>query len=223
MLQLRKHHAFAGFALMEVFLALIVIAMITFGSYALIAKYRNAGAIQPLISDLSNIALSYAPIQDSSGLTFTTAVINSDGSISTPFLQGVPIASNHLQAGATTGYSYLLSGLSVNQHGTRVGFAQAQSPATPGSPVVNYFVMGLVVNQNQLSQLIQNLNSTLSVFYGNTPTTPFLQASPVTTLPTCNTGDDCQYAVYLVSPMVDDNTKLTVSTSTNFVAPSLLP
>lgn len=195
-----------GFALFEVFLAVIVLAILMAGGYAILGSYRDARLVQTVERDIMNISQTYSPmlnqtmVSDSS----TSSIIGDKGIMLTDFLRSVPISAQRLDT-PDKPYSYLLSNLTINGTVSKVAFAQSNITSDPAT---NYFIAGFKATNSQVNQIIQDLNTSMGVFVGTSEQSFKDVGDAAKALKTC-VQNNCVYNVYLVSPVVSNSTNFT--------------
>lgn len=201
---------FTGFALLEVFLAVAILSIIAFGTYSIIAKSRSVSSMQLVMTDITNIALAFSPLQTSfASDSSLSASIDSQGGLSTSFLNRVPIPSTRLTQ-STVGFSFVKTGLSVSGVSSKAGFSMIMDTSTN----IKYFVIGFKVNQGQLAQFIQNANANFGVFYNNSGG-GLKSSTSASSIPSCSSASSCSYTLYFVTPKTEDVSKF----GTDFSAP----
>lgn len=219
---MQQYNTSRGFALLDVFLAVIILVVITVGSYQLIGAYRNTSNVQTVQNDVMMISQAYAPMLNQTAITYSGTSIVQNGKMLTCFLLGVPIPKERLTDTTTNpcsatdaSYSYIKTSLSGSSGNSAMGFAVLTSAAGGGIPAQSFFVAGVKANCTQVTQIIQTMNNSFGLFYGEE--TSFKNSSAANTLPNCVNKDATIYNVYLVSPKINDNSVF--DASNDFSAP----
>lgn len=149
---MKKHH---GFALLEVLLAVILIAIVTIGSYALVKSFRSASSVQQLTRYSTTIAQNYMPFLDGSA---SSDVMNGD-KLSREFLQSIHIPSDDLTPGSCKD-CYVNSGLYIQGGTTEIAM---KFGVTTGTPPFFYITLDSVT-LDQKDQIVQSLGSVFSLY-----------------------------------------------------------
>ncbi len=197
-----------GFALLDLFLAVILIATVSAGVYEMLSAYNDKAKIQTVESDMINIAQSYAPMLNQTAIEESGYSIfgSNAGSISTAFLKSVPIPDSRISTPSYQNnipYSYVLTKLRVNGEQPVIGYEVANVAGDESNPPMKYLIAGITVNYSQAVQLIQDLNSSFSVFWGK-GSVPFNETQPATTLPDRDADSSQVYSLFFVTPNTDD-------------------
>lgn len=182
-----------GFALLDVFLALLVLSIVAFASYELISPYRDARAVHLLEGDIQKIVHSYSPFlyQTTISADNPDPIQGSNAMLSKSFMQSIPITPERMQPGCGD-YCYLVSGF-----GSDVGFETSVDAYQ-----TRYIFVAFRAPYKAVVQLIQDMSGSMSVFFSKTGN--LKQAIALATpLPLDCPTKDCTYNFYLVSPKID--------------------
>ena len=190
-------HRYNAFALLDVILALAILAISMVGVYRFFGGSADSQRIRQLQADINNISESYTVFLGQKPLG-GQSLINSSGQLDSEFLKSIPIATSHLTS-PTKSTSFLLTQLTVGKKGfAQVGFADVPSKSSPG---VNYLIFGLQANYQQTVEMIKSMNNSFGVFVG-AGVVPFSQATIHNALPT-KKDHTTRYSLYLTSPITD--------------------
>jgi hypothetical protein len=177
----------SGFALLEVLLAVILIAIITVGSYSLVKSFRATSSMQKLTRYSTTITENYMPFLDGS---VSTDVMSSDHKLSESFLKSINIPSSDL-ASCSGGYCYVDSGL-VNDSGTEIDMKFATIETSDNA---NFFKIAFTQDftPEQKDQAMQSLGSMFSLY------------CPTDACVLSDDTDDSTVAVKLIFPKAGDD------------------
>lgn len=180
-----------GFALLEVLLAVILMAIAAGASYTLVKSFRTNAATQQFLRYATNITQNYIPFLESEavgGTSITTPVYKSNR-LSQTFLTSIGIPSEDMSC--TSSYCFVSSGMYSISTGTTASNQTMQfNIGTLNSTY--YFVIGVKATGGQVNQVLQSASSLFSVFY--TDGGAMTPSSEITTEPTK------EYNLYLVFP-----------------------
>ena len=210
-----------GFALLEVFLAIILLGIISYASYAMVTYYQTKNLVQNFQADAVNIAQGLVSVINDSDANDSNAFIKNN-QLWTVFTKETHIPNSHLNCTqldpvshqCLSDYVYLKSGFTVNDANgipkqSIVNFALIPMSSNPST---NYLVFGLTMSQKQLSILIQNPSYGMGIFYA-VAGQGLKESQPATQIPVCNTGPNatCVYSVYLTVPYNDQVSDFSLS------------
>jgi hypothetical protein len=125
-----------GFALLDVFLACLLLVLISYGSYAVVQSYQRRIAVNDVLSKVSTITQAYLPYLEQAGVEdATNPIITGSGALDSTFasLHSVDLDSQGYVCTAVLNGSGLQSALSFsdktlsqsefsNQHALIIGF-----------------------------------------------------------------------------------------------------
>src|SRR3990167_3018021 len=202
-----------GFALLEVFLAVSLMVLATYGGYVFMKSSGISSSTQMLEQRLLNIAQNYAVFLDSTTTTSTgnSTLMNGD-KLSGAFLASINMPSEAcvkpVCSSTSTDYTYVYTGTVVHDSASDtdkrvvMNFLDTTSTST-NSHGSNFLVIGLWASQTQLARLMQDLGQSFG-FYVPIPASNLSSSvARLSKIPTCSSGSDCQYVVYLTYPRVD--------------------
>lgn len=149
-----------GFSLLEVLLAVILIMIVTFGSYALVKNFRSASATQQLVRYSTTIAENYMPFLDGSASTS----VKSEDKLSRSFLESIHILSADL-VNCDNNFCYVRSGLYVQGGSDEI--PMKFDVMSDSDTKVNFFVIILdQLTSKQKDQILQSSGSVFSLYCG---------------------------------------------------------
>lgn len=147
-----------GFALLEVLLAVILIAIVTVGSYSLVKNFRSASATQQLVRYSTSIAENYMPFLDGS---ISSNVMSGD-KLSREFLQSIHIPDDDLTPAGCED-CYVNSGLYIQGGSTEI--PMKFGVISNADTTANFFLITLEsVSLEQKDQLLQSLGPVFSLY-----------------------------------------------------------
>ena len=179
-----------GFALLEVLLAVILMAIAAGASYTLVKSFRTNAATQQFLRYATNITQNYIPFLESEavgGTSIATPVYKNNG-LSQTFLTSIGIPSDDMSC--ASGYCFVSSGIYSASTGTASNQTMRFNIGTVSSTY--YFVIGVKASGGQVNQVLQSASSLFSVFY--TDGTTASASSEIT----ADSAKD--YHLYLVFP-----------------------
>lgn len=179
-----------AFALLDVILAVILLAIATAGSYALIKSFRSSSQVQQLTRYATNISQNYMPFLQ--GGTYSSVL--SGDKLSSEFLLSIGIPADDV-VNCDSGYCYVNTGVYANGKESVLNFKEVIDDSVTHA---NYFVQGLIATGAETNAITQGLSTAFSVFcvVSNGPLAADTQS--------CSLLSDDEksgsYAVYLVFP-----------------------
>lgn len=155
-----------GFALFEVLLAVILMAIAAAGSYALVKSFRVNSATQQVVNYATTITQNFIPFLD--GGSATTVLTASTDTLSSPFLSsiGIPATDQVTSSGAAcagaTASCYVKSGMYVTSGGKSIMSFDSVTNSTQN--LASYFAIALQATGAQVNQILQSSSSLFSVY-----------------------------------------------------------
>ena len=150
---MKKLHAFA---LLDVLLAVILLAIVTAGGYALMKNFRSTSSMQQFTRYATTITENYMPFLDGS----VDTEILSGTKLSKEFLESINIPEEDLNCNSDD-YCSVKTGLYyTSSQAVCMNFSQVRDSATGG----NFFLIGFSGTIAQKDQAMKSLGSMFSVF-----------------------------------------------------------
>lgn len=204
---MKAHRIQQGFALLDVFLAIILLGIISYASYAMVSYYQSKNLVQNLQADVVNISQGLVSVINDADANDANAFVKNN-QLWTVFAKEIHIPNSHLNCSqldpvshqCLEAYVYLKSGLTVDTKQSLMNFAIIPMNSNPSA---NYLVFGLTMSQKQLSILIQNPSYGTGIFYADLGQ-GLKESKPATIIPSCTDASaSCNYSVYLTVPYND--------------------
>lgn len=143
-----------GFALLDVLLAVVLLAIAAYGTFKVAKSFHSASSVQQFEQYALNIAHSYTPyIADTD-----SSLIDDSNKMETDFLQSIAIPSEALVSPGDAN-TYLYSGIYKDSSQCQVEFQEANEDTGAG-----YLIMAVKTTGAQYNQLLQDLGGSFSVF-----------------------------------------------------------
>lgn len=149
-----------GFALFDVLLAVILMAIAAAGSYTLVKSFRSNSAVQQFIRYSTMIAQGYLPFLPDGA---SSAAITGNA-LTTSFLDAVGIPSeDQMAAEEYSGSAYVNSGMFDNSgQELQMGFTIA--PASETGPAQYFIIEVTGATGTEVTQVVENAASLFSVY-----------------------------------------------------------
>ena len=189
-----------GFALLEVLLAVILMAIAAGASYTLVKSFRTNAATQQFLRYATNITQNYIPFLESEavgGTSITNPVYSATThKLSQAFLTSIGMPSEDMSCASS--YCVVTSGMYSASTSTGTASNQAMHFNIGTLNSTYYFVIGVKTSGGQVNQVLQSASSLFSVFYtekeGGTASNSLITASNFA----------AQYNLYAVFPKTTD-------------------
>lgn len=155
-----------GFAMFDVLLAVVLMAIAAVGSYSLVKSFKSSSSVQQVTQYANTITQNFMPFLE--GVSFDSVLNQDSHGLSEDFLSSIGIPSENYgtcSAANSVNYCTVDSGLHTSGGESEMQFAQFQDQST-SNVGANYFIIGLATTANQANSLAQNLGATYSVFCG---------------------------------------------------------
>lgn len=154
-----------GFAMFDVLLAVILMAVAAVGSYSLVKSFKSSSSVQQVTQYANTITQDFMPFLE--GVSFDSVLDSASHGLSEDFLTSIGIPSeDNGDCSAVDGVNYcrVTTGLHVGGVESEMEFSQYQDTAQVGA---SYFIIGFNATSKQANSLAQNLGVTYSVFCDN--------------------------------------------------------
>jgi hypothetical protein len=159
-----------GFAMFDVLLAVILMAIAAVGSYSLVKSFKSSSSVQQVTQYANTITQNFMPFLE--GVSYDS-VLDPAGThkLSNDFLLSIGIPSEDLEPNEACAdssvetYCTVNTGLHTSAGESLMQFAQSQD-ASGTNVGADYFIVGLKATVKQANSLAQNLGTTYSVFCG---------------------------------------------------------
>jgi type II secretory pathway pseudopilin PulG len=207
MIQLRQSR---GFALLEVFLSIVLIGVISYASYSLVGFYQTKNLVQNFQADAVNISQGLSSVINDASNTESSVFIK-DYKLWTIFTNELHIPQSDLNCSGFDAnthkclddYVYLRSGLMVPDSGNTLKHSIVNFSLIPmaSNSSANYLVLGVTMTDRQLAILIQNPSYGMGIFYADLGK-GIKESKAASQLPHCDQSS-CTYSVYLSFPYND--------------------
>ena len=147
-----------GFALLDVLLAVILLSIVTIGSYSLVKSFRSTSAMQKLVRYATTITENYMPFLEGS---VSTDVL-SDNKLSAEFLESINIPDVDLRP-TDCEYCYVKTGL---QDSSGADLKMNFDTVTDTDTAANFFIIGFTtsVTAGEKNQMLQSLGGVFSLY-----------------------------------------------------------
>ena len=208
-----------GFALFDVLLAVVLMAIAAAGSYTLVKSFRANSSTQQFIRYATTLTQNFTPFLDGHS---APSLLNGT-QLSYDFLNAVDIPSeDRISSGTTTcpaststtkTYCYVNSGMYLAGKLSLMGFGSVQT-GDSSQPLADYFVIAVQATGSQVNQVLQSTSSLFSVYCAAGKVT--LSAASKCSL----LGDSAKnstYSLFLVFPKSGD--KPPVATDGTTISP----
>lgn len=144
-----------GFALFDVLLAVVLMAIAAAGSYTLVKSFRANSSTQQFIRYSTTITQSFIPFLNGADIT---AVLNNN-QLSTSFLKSIGIPDE--DQGCSNGFCNVDSGMYLDDKKSQMAFGvQTNADQT----LANYFIIAVRATGVQVNQVLQSASSLFSVY-----------------------------------------------------------
>lgn len=149
-----------GFALFEVLLAVVLMAIAAAGSYTLVKTFRANSSTQQVIRYTTNITQNFMPFLNGS----SSSTVLTDDKLAKNFLTSTGISTNDLVCEEGS-YCYVKTNMPVTGGG---GAQESQMNfgvyIDPNYTLANEFAIGLQATGTQVNQILQGASSLFSVY-----------------------------------------------------------
>jgi hypothetical protein len=153
-----------GFAMFDVLLAVILMAIAAVGSYSLVKSFKSSSSVQQVTQYANTITQNFMPFLE--GVSYDSVLDADSNMLSNDFLLSIGIPSEELSPEAcadssSVSYCTVKTGLHTSTAESLMEFAQFQDASKVGA---SYFIIGFDATSKQANALAQNLGVTYSVF-----------------------------------------------------------
>lgn len=186
-----------GFALFDVLLAVVLMAIAAAGSYTLVKSFRANSSTQQFIRYATTVTQGAIPFLDGNG----ASTLISDKQLSAVFLKSIGIPGEDQTpndgTACSSDYCYVNSGMYLNDaaDGSSMGFAVQPSDDQTGT---NYFIIAVKATATQVNQVLQSASTMFSIYCP--ADSKALSGQPKCALLSKDTPSTSVYDLYLVFP-----------------------
>ncbi|MES2204446.1 MAG: hypothetical protein V4496_04410 [Pseudomonadota bacterium] len=191
-----------GFALFDVLLAVVLMAIAAAGSYTLVKSFRASSSTQQFIRYATTITQGATPFVNGNS---ADTILNETYQLSAVFLKSIGIPGEDQISSGTTkcsteDFCYVDSGMYQDQ-ATTSSLMSFDVQADTDQTSTSYFIVAVKATSTQVNQVLQSASSLFSVYC---PVSGALSEQPRCTLLSKDTPASNTYNLYLVFPKSGD-------------------